>query len=282
LHSFNVDAGSEQVESGLRQSLTVESLEDLAGILRLLNLDAGRAHHVLAGDLAFVSIAEVLQMLELQRQTGTLVISAGDQEIRLYLSTGRIDLATSRNLPTSFRLGRFLVEDGVISREALAPLLHAEDTGQMLGEDLVEQGRATSGQIATALKRQSSELVYEAVRWKTGRFTFLNIEGCPEATLASLGLAPGGLLMEGFRRVDEWQLIEGSFKFDDVLSSDEAVVERLGQAQDLTPQEQLVLSTVDGKRTVRQIVDDVDASTFDVCKILHQFLKSRLVRRKTA
>jgi hypothetical protein len=43
-----------------------------------------------------------------------------------------------------------------------------------------------------------------------------------------------------------------------------------------------VLDAVDGVLTVREILERVDASTFDVCKILYQFLNSRLVRRKAA
>ena len=88
--------------------------------------------------------------------------------------------------------------------------------------------------------------------------------------------------MEGFRRVDEWQLIEGSFKFDDVLRPDEVAIQRSLGRDDLTPQERRVLSAVDGKRTVRQIVDFVEASTFDTCKVLYQFLKSRLIRARAA
>src|SRR5690606_22121612 len=168
----------------------------------------------------------------LQRQGGVLRICAGDQEIALYLSNGRIDLARSQNLPASFKLGRFLVEDSVVSRELLAPLLDQTNADRLLGEELIEQSHATAEQVKAALKRQTSELVYEAVRWKTGRFFFDNNVGCLEATLAGLDLAPGGLLMEGFRRVDEWQLIEGSFKFDDVLVTDEAVLSRYGQTQE--------------------------------------------------
>lgn len=94
-------------------------------------------------------------------------------------------------------------------------------------------------------------------------------------------MAPGGLLMEGFRRVDEWQLIEGSFEFDDVLVPDDAAIDRLSERSELEPLEELVLATIDGKLKVRQIVDEVDASTFDVCKALYQFLNAGMVRRKS-
>lgn len=271
---------AEKLTSALRDAMQPARLRGLGGLLSLLDKRRSESA-VLAGDLGFISIAEVLQMLELQRQTGALRISYGDQEIVLYLGTGRVDFASSTNLPASFRLGRFLVEDGVVSREQLDPVLQDSETRRLLGEELERRGIASPDQVQGALKRQTCELVYEAVRWRNGRFTFDVDQSCPEATLAQLALAPGGLLMEGFRRVDEWQLIEGSFQFDDVLTVDQAAVERLSERSNLEPLEELVLATIDGKLKVRQIVDEVDASTFDVCKALYQFLNSGVVRRKS-
>jgi CheY-like chemotaxis protein len=266
----------------LRRALEPAQLRGLGGLLVLLDARKDRTA-VLAGDLSFISIAEVLQLLELQRQTGVLKINFGDQEIALYLGSGKIDLIKSTNLALSFRLGRFLVEDTVLGRDALLHFLEGPDVDKrLLGEELISQGLASEAQIKTALKRQTSELVYEAVRWKSGRFTFRVGESCAEATLAHLGLAPGGLMMEGFRRVDEWQLIEGSFRFDDILVPDPVAIDRVRDRSELTAQEELVLAAVDSKRNVRQIVDDVDASTFDVCKVLYQFINSGLVRRKTS
>ena len=45
---------------------------------------------------------------------------------------------------------------------------------------------------------------------------------------------------------------------------------------------QAVLDSIDGERTVREIVDTMQGSSFEVCKIIYQFLNSRIVRRKAA
>ena len=39
-----------------------------------------------------------------------------------------------------------------------------------------------------------------------------------------------------------------------------------------------MLEAIDGQRTVREIIASVDVGSFDACKILYQFLQSRLVR----
>jgi hypothetical protein len=259
--------------------VTPERLGELAGLLRTLDFGAD-ARIILSGDLSCISIAEVLQMLELQRQTGALSIASPASEITLYVHDGMLDLAQSRGLPLSFRLGRYLIQTGAIGREELSHFLeHRGGSKRLLGDALVQHEMVTESQVQEALKLQTSELVYEVVGWRQGRFVFTRDATCPEATLSPLALHPGGIVMEGFRRVDEWRLIEGSFDFDDTLQRDPVATERAAESSDLTVEERAVLEAVDGQRTVRQIVDGVSANTFDVCKILYQLLNSRLVRR---
>jgi hypothetical protein len=90
------------------------------------------------------------------------------------------------------------------------------------------------------------------------------------------------LVMEGFRRVDEWRLIEGSIDFDEALHRNEIAVARISDASKLTKQEREVLDRIDGERTVREIVEASEGSSFVICKILYQFLNSRLVGRSAA
>lgn len=274
-------AQDEKFAMAIQKAVTLERVGKLAGLLRTLDFGPD-PRIILSGDLSCISIAEVLQMLELQRQTGALSIASPSAEIILYVRDGALDLAQARGLPMSFRLGRYLVQQGALRREALARFIESRtDSRRLFGEALVHDGLVTEANVKEALKEQTSELVYEVVGWKIGRFTFARDVTCPEATLCPLALAPGGIVMEGFRRVDEWRLIEGSFDFGDTLQSEPQALELVGPAT-LTEAERAVLLVIDGQRTVRQIVDAVPASTFDVCKILYQLLNSKLVRRRAA
>jgi CheY-like chemotaxis protein len=274
-------AADEKFAAAIRKSVGPEDVDSMAGLLRMLDFGAD-ARVILSGDLSCISIAEVLQMLELQRQTGALSIASPTAEITLYVRDGALDLAQARGLPPSFRLGRYLVQRGALPKEDLSKFLESRsESKRLIGDALVQLGRISEENVRDALKEQTSELVYEVVGWKIGRFTFARDVTCPEATLTPLALAPGGIVMEGFRRVDEWRLIEGSFDFGDTLQSEPQAIELMGP-QTLTAAEQTVLGAIDGQRTVRQIVDAVPASTFDVCKILYQLLNSKLVRRRAA
>jgi CheY-like chemotaxis protein len=274
-------ASDPRVRQAIERAFTPAVLETITAASRSAN--QSNAREVLAGDISVISIAEVLQMLQMQRQNGSLEVTSREQRVTLHVREGNVDLAASRGLPEEFLLGRYLVRDRVLTRENLEHVLEQGDGSErLLGERLVDAGLATPDQIRTALVVQTSELVYEVVRWNKGRFAFRVGDLSATAAAAKLGLSVGGLVMEGFRRVDEWRMIEGTFDFDEVLYRDEGAIQRLTNDSQLTPQERAVLSAIDGERTVREVVDEVSGSSFELCKVLYQFLNSRLVRRKAA
>ena len=88
--------------------------------------------------------------------------------------------------------------------------------------------------------------------------------------------------MEGFRRVDEWRVLETTLgSFESVLVRDEAAIEAM-RAKDLPRSEQTVLEAIDGERTIREVIARCHMSSFDVCRALVQFLEARVVRRRSA
>jgi DNA-binding response OmpR family regulator len=275
-------SGADDVlKAAVERAIRPETMPALATLLRALNYGEN-TREVLAGDVSVISIAEILQLLDLQRQTGALSVFTREAEITLYVRNGRIDFASWRGLRSEFLLGRYLVEDGAVTKDQLSSTLETRGSGkQLVGESLVELGHATPEAVRRALVRQTSELVYEVVRWKSGRFSFSVGVEHPPAVKAALGMETSALVMEGFRRVDEWRLIEGSFDFDDVLYRDQGAIERLDSETNLTGPERNVLAAIDSEKTIRELVNQMPGSSFEVCKILYQLLNSRLVRRKT-
>jgi CheY-like chemotaxis protein len=272
----------ELVGTAIQSSITPDMLGGLNTLVRTLHFGEN-TREVLAGDVSVISIAEILQLLDLQRQTGALSVFTRESEITLYIREGKVDFAACHGLRDEFLFGRYLVEDGALTRDELQTVIdNRAGSKRLLGETLVQLGFTTEEAVKRGLYRQSSELVYEVVRWKAGRFSFVVGAENSAAQKAMLGMEAGPLVMEGFRRVDEWRLIEGSFDFEEVLYPDPGAIQRLGEEANLTRQERAVLEAIDGERTIREIVGEMDGSSFELCKILYQFLNSRLVRRKAA
>jgi DNA-binding response OmpR family regulator len=231
----------------------------------------------LAGDLSVVSIAEVLQLLQLQRQSGFLVVRRGEVRVTLAFKEGQVRLVTGDNLPLELLLGNILVRQKLMEQKDLEVLLsNRRGTRRRLGSQVVKLGYMTEEQLHQALRLQSSEIVYALLRWAGGHFSFRRSDELPpEVVEFDFGLGIDELLMEGFRRVDEWGLIEEAIgSFATVLrraaSSD-------GTEPSLTEEERKVLARVDGRRSVEEIIREVGSGTFEVAKILYRLISAKVV-----
>jgi hypothetical protein len=277
------DAAS--VTDAVRAALDDDFLGGLAGELEEMAASAAVdpvAEPSLRGDLRVVPIAEVLQLLDAQEQSGVLDVAHGEAAVEVSFRAGRVDLATARNVSEEYLLGRFLVDGELITRADLDGFLESRMPGsKLIGAQLVRLGYLSEADLKTALARQTRELVYEILRWSTGSFRFTRARDLPPAAVdAMLGLDVEGILMEGFRRVDEWHLIEREVDdFDMVFLRNEDAVAQMGRGR-LTREELAVLELVNGKNTVKDIVRSSRMGSFDVSKMLYRLLSIKLIRRR--
>ncbi|KYF66354.1 DUF4388 domain-containing protein [Sorangium cellulosum] len=250
--------------------------------LSLRDIDAPpEAKEVMSGDVSAIPLAEILQLLQMQRQTGVLRVTTNRSSVTISIRQGLIDLVQARNSSDEFKLGRYFIERGVVTRERLEALLREKMPNTLLGQVLVEAGVATNDDLVAVLERQSSELIYEVLRWPYGRFSFTREPFRPEVEQARLGLAVSALVLEGFRRVDEWRLMEGTINFDQVVVVDQVALDGVGWGK-LTRIEELVLGAVNGSRTVNEVIKESAVGSFDAIKTIYQFLQSRVLRTRAA
>ncbi|WP_438016730.1 DUF4388 domain-containing protein [Sorangium sp. So ce315] len=268
------------VMQAIARAMTSDVVSKLT--LSLRDLDAPpEAKEVMSGDVSAIPLAEILQLLQMQRQTGVLRVTTNRASVAISIRQGLIDLVQARNSPDEFKLGRYFIERGVVTREQLEALLRERMPGTLLGQVLVDAGVATNDDLIAVLERQSSELIYEVLRWPYGRFSFTREPFRPEVEQAHLGLAVSALVLEGFRRVDEWRLMEGTINFDQVVVVDQVALDGVGSGK-LTRIEELVLGAVNGSRTVNEVIKESAVGSFDAIKTIYQFLQSRVLRTRAA
>jgi CheY-like chemotaxis protein len=265
---------------GASIAATFEAAFSEPALLGELRLAAGAdAVPALAGDLSAVPIAEVLQLLALQRQTGSLAVHCGSSEVNIAVENGNLRLVTGTGVPEELLLGSILVQEQLIDRAELDVVLgNRRGSRRRLGTQLVKLGYLTREDLHRALRRQSTELVYEILRWGAGDFAFEKTDSlAPEVLEFELELRMDEVLMEGFRRVDEWGLIEEALpSFELVPRKVPGGTERIGDPG-LTPSEEAVLAVVDGRRTVHEIVQTVGLGTFDTVRLLYRLVAARVV-----
>jgi hypothetical protein len=276
-------ADDSQVIQALAGKLTPEIVAELASTVREADVDKGV---VLSGQLGAVPIGAILQLLQIEGMSGVLTVWNNSSDVTITMRAGLVDLVQGRGAGDEFRLGRFFVEDGLVKPEDIDEVVQssqrASGPGKLLGELLLENGKINEDQLRSALVRQSSELIYETLRWNTGRFELRSKGMSTLAMRARLGMPVASVVMEGFRRVDEWRVMEEKLgSFEQVLQPDPMSIEALGQDK-LARSERAVLEAIDGRRTVREIIAASHLSSFDACRILFQLIEARLVRRKAA
>lgn len=239
----------------------------------------------LAGNLDAISMSEVLEMLADQGQTGILRVVNTDTgaRIEIYFRAGRIDFAGAVGVAEEFLLGRFVLDDGEVTPATLAAVLSERAQAQgrvpLFGTDLVERGLISPAALTRAMTRQTSELAYEALRWRAGFFQFRRTDDLPPvARQAELALNVDRMLLEGYRRVDEWRVIEREIaSFDEVFVRNEDKVNALARGT-FTRDELAVLAEIDGRQTVREVVRKLRMGSYDVSKIFFRLRRARLVR----
>ncbi len=236
----------------------------------------------LRGDLRVVPIAEVLQLLDAQQQSGILQVTRAEAKIEVYFREGRVDMALATNISNEYLLGRFMVENELISHEDLTGFIESRRPGsKLLGGQLVKLGYISESELKRALVQQTRELIYEVLRWSFGHFQFIRTRDLPAIAVdATLALEVEGILMEGYRRVDEWHLIEREINnFEMVFLRNEDAVAQMGRGR-LTREELTVLELVNGKNTVKELIRESRMGSYEVSKMLYRLLSIKLVRKR--
>jgi CheY-like chemotaxis protein len=231
------------------------------------------------GNLASFRIIEVMQLLGLQRQTGRLVISHGGEEAEIFFKEGMIGFASFNCSVVRGGMEDLLRRSCRIGDESLRHVTRiAEMTGKPVDGVLAQEKVLDVKTFSDCLRRHTESVVYKAMAWKDGEFFFEKAQ--PPVFVNPVALKVDDLLIEGARRADEWILIQQR------IPNFSAVFEpMIGNAEELTRRglsgaDMKVVSLVDGRRTVQEIIDASGLSDFDVAKSLFILLSVNLVRIK--
>ncbi len=228
------------------------------------------------GNLQTMSLAEILQWLAGGRQTGTLSVSNGTEDKKIFFENGEI-VSSSTSHPKGF-LGQFLISKGVITEEILAQAMAVqEEQGGLLGEILIEGGAIEEDMLDEILKLKTEENIFELFAWEEGTFEFLDGE-LPQQGLVPMAIHVTGLVMEGMRRLDNAKAIK------ELIPSPQCVpvsVAPLVDEDEMDPGWVGVLEAVDDDRSVEDICLHTHSSEAFVSQVLFQKItegKIKIVR----
>src|SRR5512143_2217661 len=151
-------------------------------------------------------------------------------------------------------------------------------TGVFHLEDKAHHGRIwlADGKIVHAEVDDlaGEEAVYALAIWRAGEFRFEAGIATPRQTIQKSNT---NLLMEAARRLDEWRVL--SKKIPSVELVPEFVIQENREGQiNLNTMEWLLLSKIDGHRSVREIAAAAGMGVFDAAKLLYGLVATSLIR----
>jgi hypothetical protein len=215
---------------------------------------------VLSGDLASFSIADILTLLSMSRKTGLLTCRRQSAEKGIYWANGEITFAVS-NLPED-SLGEFLVARGRLGRGDLERASQKVSARVRLGKVLVREGLLTPHDLWWAVQTQVQEIIYSLFQWQEGSFEFG--EGREtEVEKIQLGCSTQNLIMEGIRRLDEWSRIRERIPDPALVPVLRLAAEEIARRVDLRDHDRRMLALIDGRRSVRSLVQESAAGEFE-------------------
>ncbi|MBI5155549.1 DUF4388 domain-containing protein [Candidatus Poribacteria bacterium] len=230
------------------------------------------------GSLRQVPLPEVLQFISMGKSSGVLGLRRGNSEITLYINSGRI--INSSSIERRRRLGDLLVHRGLLKRSELSQLLNLQKTvesDKRLGQILVERDIVSEDTIRETLRLQLEEEIWSLFTWDEGEFRFEGVEDTARLGDPIVQIEIEPLILEGTRRNDEWRKIQSVIPDDRIVLTVAGVSDDFERDLKLHPQEWRVLSQVNGRFTIRAIVNRSNLGRFEVHRILTQFMKSGLL-----
>jgi hypothetical protein len=255
----------------------------------------------LEGNIKTFSLADIFQLIGIQRKTGILTLKKKEESVQVHFENGMVVNAESSSKKLEDRLGTVLVKSGKITEEQLKKALEIQQqTMQKMGHVLIGQEMLRSEDLQEALQTQVTQTVYRLFRWKDGDYKFVEEKYIDYDKDNFVPMSAESILMEGMRMLDEWPIIERK------ITSFDMIFERVGFDVPLRPgaepsrkekeedlnsifeegkgagekekggegfpgmqlsrEEEIVYQLIDGKKTVKDVIDRVLLTEFEVCR----------------
>ena len=263
----------------------------------------------LEGTLRDFSLADIFQLIGLQRKTGVLTLRSSEDVVTVSFLDGKVVGADSLNKRLEDRLGQVLLKTGAATKTKLDAALKVQmETLERLGHILLKQQVISREELRKALEQQILQIIFRVFRWQDGDYHFSQETSVDYDSELVVPLGSESILMEGARMLDEWPIIEKRIPHRGIvfvqtpatrqaevapqleaeeLEAYDLDLEPIGAHADTTgrvrisPVEYDVLSLVDATNAVDDIVRKSPHGEFETCKALYTLLTRSLIRPAT-
>jgi hypothetical protein len=234
---------------------------------------------VLEGSLNDFSLPDIFQLIALTKKTGALTVTSEGREGKVLFRGGEVCFAVSDVQRVA--LGARLVAAGLVGEDQVTRVLERKrDEGGDVVALLLDEAALDEDAVDAFLRGQIEDAVFDLMCLGTAGFRFDATE--EDAGGGGLTMSTEQLIMEGGRRMGEWAGIREQIPAADAV----LVLSPAPAAEDGTVSvgvaEWGLLALVDGRRTVRDIVELTGKGEFTTTKLLAELAERGFVHVASA
>lgn len=230
----------------------------------------------LKGNLRDFTLTQLLNLVNLARKTGCLTVSGTSDTAKLYFAEGKLIQAGLDSRPED--LGEILLRNGKLTEEQYRALSGQPGvtTDKGLGLLAVNRRYITQEEILRQVRGHILEIIYLLFTWEDGTFRFDPNFAPPDGAI-TVSMALEGIIMEGSRRIQEWERLQDEIPDLDafVRFTDRPDVKM--RNINLTVEEWKVISFINPRNNLRRIAKYSSMNDFQIRKIIYGLLSAGLV-----
>jgi hypothetical protein len=230
----------------------------------------------LKGNLRDFSTTNLLNLINLAKKTGTLIIEAPGQGAQMSFRNGKLVYAVmgheDGNLATILRKTGKLSDEQVKALRARA----ATASDKELGLLLINAGYVNQGDIINSIRTHMLEIVYRLFTWVEGLFRF-EPTVMPGEDKITVPIELENVIIEGSRRMQEWaHLAEELPNLDMALKFTDRPNANI-RNMNLSVEEWRVVSYINPKNSMRAIAKANNLGELDIRRVVYGLLQAGLV-----
>lgn len=234
----------------------------------------------LTGNIKDVSLVKLLVHLNRNRKTGTLSFKTPVFTKEIYLHAGDAIFASSTY--EDDRLGEMLLKTDKITVEQYDKSVEIlKSSRKRQGAILVELGYITPKDLFWGVKYQVKEIIHSMFLLEDAEYEFREGQ-IPTQEVITLKMSMGNLIYEGVTKIDNWTRIRNEMPDTDSVLRLSADPLTLFQGIELSPQDRKVLSLIDGKKMIKDVIESSRLGSFEALKILYVLWAIGIIEQATA
>ena len=231
----------------------------------------------LKGNLKDFSLTQILNLANLARKTGMLHLERpATPGARLFFREGKLIDANLEG--QAAEVTTLLARIGKISGDQQKSVLSQATvrTDKETGLLLINMGYVTQADILQSVRSHLLDIIYLLFTWPDGAFQF-EPGILPSDDRITVPIFLEGVIMEGTRRIQEWEMLQDELPDLDMAMKFPARPSSNLRDINLSVDEWRVISFINPRNSIKQIADVNKMNEFQIRKIVYRMLSAGLV-----